>query len=281
MPKSLRYLFRDSQEQLEWYDIKGQEIFISMMESGSAKGSQCITDSQDIMTMIAEQAGLDRKTVKDIMHPSMKGMGERNLCKKHGEEATNTTTQAFNQLFPEVKERKLQTEEIARETGRLPMTRLGRRAIQIDVEKETTRPIALMDQGNGAEMTKSWAIEYNRRHAASQGPVLLDMHDALVIATPRGRARQEPARVETLEKSLGITSARLGYLLKPGLDAPDRYEEAAQVVDRPVPVETRAAWTEAGRAQEAGQVIKWYIFTLLMINYIRNSQNVRPNIRPP
>lgn len=217
LPKDLRFLLQNDNECLEWYDIKGQEIFIAIMESESKSGKQIIHEGRDLMQEIATDLGLEKKVVKKIIHPCQRGKSVKALKREHGEFIVDSVLDTFYRRVPETSQRKSRLEEdVIMNHGELPMTPLCRTPITIDRERVTTCASAVVDQSIGAEITKLWALNYNQTEEGRKYPIVLDMHDAIVAPAPQNETEEgEENRGATINKALEQATKTIGYPTTP------------------------------------------------------------------
>ncbi|RLD97214.1 MAG: hypothetical protein DRI92_06005, partial [Aquificota bacterium] len=219
LPRDLRFLLTDNKYRVELWDISEQEAFIGITESQSEQGMSLIENDNSIMQYIISQTGLDKKTVKGIYHPYMKGKGLGTFKKegKYSDKDIDVVINAINVIIPEVYNRKRTVQQYTLDNyGLLPKTRLGREPIQFDFEKNTTRSIAILDQSIGAEMSKGWFIIYNEM-AGDRFPVVLDLHDAIGILVPVEEYKDDFERGSIIKKALEYHCKQLGYSVCPGV----------------------------------------------------------------
>jgi len=208
-PKDLRYLLQNEDEILEWHDIKGQEIYITILESKSKKGMEIIDGDRDLMQEIADSLSISKDLVKGIIHPRMKGKGKKALKEEYGDDTVEEVLKELEKNVPEAKQRKEWLEgEVQANHGELPETPLGRTPVTIDQERISTCAIAIMDQSVGTELTKQWAIHYARTEEAKRWPIVLDMHDAIVTTRdkdedPGDRKGRNKVIAKTLKQAAG------------------------------------------------------------------------------
>ncbi len=217
LPKDLRFLLTDGQYRVELWDISEQEAFIGIMETDSIYGLNLLQNDTGIMQHIIDITGFDKTTVKGIYHPYMKGKGRRTFIKEQEFpiEVIDTVIRAIEDTIPEVYQRKMHVQTYMLDNnGVLPNTPLGRKPLQFDNEKNSTRSIAILDQSIGAEMTKGWLLRYSEI-AGSLYPIAIDLHDAIGILVPYELYNNTQDREDLITAALLHSCKQLGYNICP------------------------------------------------------------------
>ncbi len=146
----------------------------------------------------------ERRAAKTVNFGLIYGMGAYSLARDLGVEVAQAQAfiDAYFERFPQVKVYMDGLREIARREG-VVTTLFGRvrRIANLDHSSATVRAAAermainAPIQGTAADLIKLAMIELDRRLRGREARLLLQVHDELILETPRGRERETAALV--------------------------------------------------------------------------------------